>query len=760
MSKESTSSLNQSALEYHKKGRPGKIAVTPTKACLTSRDLSLAYSPGVAAPCLEIAKNEEDVYKYTAKGNLVAVISNGSAVLGLGNIGPSASKPVMEGKGVLFKRFADVDVFDIEIDESDVDGMVRVIKSLEPTFGGINLEDIKAPECFEVERILQEQMNIPVFHDDQHGTAIIAAAGLLNALEITGKKIDQIKSVFSGAGAASIACARLFVSMGVKKENILMTDSKGVINHKRDSVNKYKAEFQNKTNSNTLADAMKGADVFIGCSAKGVLTQEMVKTMADDPIIFAMANPDPEILPNEVYEVRKDALVATGRSDFPNQVNNVLGFPFIFRGALDVRAKKINEDMKIAAAKALADLAKEEVPDEVRQAYNNEHFEFGKDYLIPKPFDRRALTRVTIAVAKAAISSGVARKEIRDFGEYAQQLEDRLGGAAGFVNSLKERIPANKKPRIIFAEGANDKILQAVSIVMDDEKIEPILLGPKEKIMANIEKLGISNLDSVEIISPETDENYKSLRDKFFELRQRKGVSRQYANELMKRGSYYGSMLVREGIVDGMITGATQTYRECVKPVLRVIGTENGETAAGIIVLVFPNRVLFLADCTIKENPNAQDLSNIALATAKFYKKLMLKVPRVAFLSHSSFGSTQGSEGAKKVADAVKLTKQADPSLICDGELQADVAVNKSLLEEMFPFSDLDQAADILVFPNLSAANISYKLLAQLGQAKPIGPILIPMNKAINIVQRTSTVSEIVNMATITAVHSQIQYGD
>ena len=745
------------ALKYHAEGRPGKIQVSPTKPTLTSHELALAYSPGVAIPCLEIARDEEEVFKYTAKGNLVAVISNGSAVLGLGNIGPAAGKPVMEGKGVLFKKFADIDVFDIEVDQTTVDGMVNVVKSLEPTFGGVNLEDIKAPECFEIERICQEQMNIPVFHDDQHGTAIIASAAFINAVELVGKKMSDLKVVYSGAGAASIACARLFFQLGVKPENLYMCDSKGVIYKGREAgMNKYKEEFANDTKDRTLEDAMKNADAFIGCSAKGILTKNMVKTMAKDPIIFAMANPDPEILPEEVAEVRDDAIMATGRSDYPNQVNNVLGFPFIFRGALDVRARKINEEMKLAAVRALADLAREEVPEDVKRAYGNEDFSFGKNYLIPKPFDKRVLTRVSPAVAKAAVESGVARKEISDFKSYAEELEARLGQGQAFIKSLRDRIDTSNKPKIVFAEGQNSKILKAVNELTQEGTIEPILIGDPEVVKAKANRLNLTNIDNVEIILPEKDSRLKEYSQWYYERRQRKGISKGYASELMEQGNYFGSMLVRKGFADGMITGAEQTYPECFKPVMRIIGTVKNSPAAGIIILVLKNKVMFLADCTVSFDPNAEELSKVALATSQLYRYFVGKEPKIAFLSFSNFGSSRHSD-AKKMAEAARLTKEKDPSLICEGEIQADVAVNQGLQDSMFPFNELQGEADILIFPNLSSANISYKLMSQLGDADIVGPMLAPMLKPINIVQRTSSVDQIIHSATLTAFVSQFE---
>jgi malate dehydrogenase (oxaloacetate-decarboxylating)(NADP+) len=746
------------ALKYHEDGRPGKIEVTTTKPTLTSNDLSLAYSPGVAAPCLEIAKNPDDAYKYTTKGNLVGVISNGSAVLGLGNIGALAGKPVMEGKGVLFKRFADIDVFDIEIDEPTVEGMVSVVEKLEPTFGGINLEDIKAPECFEIERQLVEKMNIPVFHDDQHGTAIIASAGFLNALEITGKKIDEVVMVFSGAGAASIACAQLFVDLGAKKENLFMTDSKGVIYQGRtDGMNKYKDMFAVKTEKRTLADAMVDADVFIGCSAKGVLTKEMVKTMAPNPIIFAMANPEPEILPEEVAEVRDDAIMATGRSDYPNQVNNVLGFPFIFRGALDVRARKINSEMKMAAVRALADLAREEVPEEVKLAYDQDNFTFGPEYIIPKPFDTRALTRVAPAVAKAAMDSGVARIQIEDLQEYANSLEDRLGTSGALMKSLRDRLSTWVKRqgpvKMVFAEGSNTRILQAVSHLVDEGKIDPILLGSKTKIHDKMSFLGLDKLKELPIITPAKSEHFNKFVTEFTKKKQRDGVSHYHAEDMMAQENYFGASMVEQGLAEAFIAGPTLSYPECFTPIMKVIGTEKHRKAAGIFLMVFKDRVLFLADCTAQIDPSAEDLVEIAAATAELYHSLMKKEPRVAFLSFSNFGSNAHPD-AKKVKKAVQIAKQKYPNMECEGEMQADVAVNKRILDKLFSFNELRGPTDILVFPNLASANISYKLLAQLSDADAIGPVLVPLTGSANIIQRTATISEIVNMCNLTALLS------
>jgi len=750
------------ALDYHSQGRPGKIEVRPSKPCITQRDLSLAYTPGVAAPCLEIAKNPDDVYKYTSKGNLVGVISNGTAVLGLGDIGPAAGKPVMEGKGVLFKRFADIDVFDIEVDENTVEGMVKIVKSLGPTFGGINLEDIKAPECFEIEKQLIELMDIPVFHDDQHGTAIIASAAFLNALEISKRDISKVKVVFSGAGAAAIACAKLFFVLGVKKENLILCDSKGAVYlGRKEGMNKYKEEFAIKTDARTLADALKGADAFVGCSARGVVTKDMVKTMAATPIIFAMANPEPEIYPHEVFEVRTDAIMATGRSDFPNQVNNVLGFPFIFRGALDVRARKINIEMKLAAVKALASLAKEEVPDEVKAAYSGEDFNFGPNYLIPKPFDKRVLTRVSPAVAKAAMDSGVARIKINDLVEYAAHLSDRMGNAAGFTKAIRDSIAthvAKTKTKITmaFAAGSNSRILNAVNAIIQDDKIEPILIGKKVSIHKKMDKLRLEHLKDLRIVDPEKCEFFDEFCEKFYQEKKRDGISRAHAEELMKQANYFGPMLAREGKVDSFLAGPNQSYPECFVPMMKVLGPEKGKKSAGVYVLNFKSRIIFFSDCTAQITPTSDDLAHIAIETTKLYRALMKKEPRVAFLSFSNFGSSS-HECAKKVKRAVEITKKLDAKMIVEGELQADVALSKSLQDMLFDFCELQGPADILIFPDLSSANISYKLLSQLSDASAIGPIIVPMNKAANIIQRTANLDEIINMASTTAFLSTLK---
>lgn len=750
----------QKALDYHSEGRPGKIEVISTKPTMTSDDLTNAYSPGVAWPCLEIAKDPELAYKYTAKGNLVAVISNGTAVLGLGNIGALAGKPVMEGKGLLFKRFADIDVFDLEVNANTVEEMVNIVSALEPTFGGVNLEDIKAPECFEIETQLIEKMNIPVFHDDQHGTAIIATAAFLNAIEITNRDIKKTKVVVSGAGAAAISVSRLFFELGLPKENLIMCDSNGAIYKGRTvGMNKYKEDFAVDTKVRTLAEAMKGCDCFLGLSARGLVNADMVAGMAKNPIIFAMANPEPEIYPSEVHAVRNDAIMATGRSDFPNQVNNVLGFPFIFRGALDVRAKKINMPMKLAAVKALAELAKEEVPEEVKMAYGGEDFKFGVNYLIPKPFDPRVLTRVTPAVAKAAMDSGVARINIDDLHAYARSLEGRMGNTAHFMKSLRDRLAtyvakSGKKVKVVFAEGTNTRILQAVKQLIEEDKIEPILLGRKKAIHKKMDMLGLEKYkDDVRTINPRKHEEFENYVRMYSKERQRNGISIYHAEELMSHQNYFGSMMVKHGLADAVIAGPTLNYADCFPPLMHVLGTVERKSAAGIFIMSFKNRVLFFADCAVQIEPNEEQLCETAAATAELFRKLMKREPRIAFLSFSNFGSND-DEKAKKMKNAVKLTKTRYPNLLVDGEMQADVAVNKGLMDKLFSFSTLDGPSDILIFPELNSANISYKLLAQLGNANAIGPILLPMNAPANIIPRTASVTEIVNMSVLSALLS------
>ncbi len=748
----------EQALEYHAKGRPGKIEVIPTKEAKTQKDLSLAYSPGVAAPCLEIAANPEDVYKYTAKGNLVAVISNGTAVLGLGDIGPEAGKPVMEGKGVLFKIFADIDVFDIEINEKDPEKFVQIVKALEPTFGGINLEDIKAPECFYIEQQLKEQMKIPVMHDDQHGTAIISGAALLNALEIQGKKIENAKFVVNGAGAASISCCRLYVALGAKKENFLMFDSKGLIQTERDDIKGMKAEFASTKGNVAFQDAFKDADIFIGLSKGNVVNKDMIKAMAAKPIVFAMANPDPEISYEDAIEARKDVIMATGRSDYPNQVNNVLGFPYIFRGALDVRATKINEAMKLAAVKALAELAKKQVPDMVNMAYNQTNISFGADYIIPKPVDPRLLSTVAPAVAKAAIESGVAQKTIDNWQEYEQNLNKRLGLDNQLMRALGNKARRNPK-RLVFAEADNAKILKAASIIYDDGIAYPILLGNEEKIR----KIAVANkidLEDIPIIDPRSDamelkrENYGKL---FFEKRQRKGFNQYESLKIMRDRIHFGCMMIDTGDADAMITGLTRNYADAIRPALQIIGTEeNVSKIAGMYLLLTKKGPLFLADTTVNFNPTVEELADITELVAKEVRNFNL-TPKIAMLSYSNFGSSDSPE-AKLVADAVKLVKQRNPSLIVDGEMQASIAFNHEILKDNYPFSSLvDQDVNVLIFPNLTAGNIAYNLLKEIGGADAIGPILLGLKKPVHVLQLGSSERSIVNMALIAVVDAQMK---
>lgn len=743
----------EDALEYHSSGRKGKLEVTPTKPFATQRDLSLAYTPGVAVPCLEIYKNPDDVYKYTAKGNLVAVISNGTAVLGLGNIGAEAGKPVMEGKAVLFKKFADIDVFDIEIRPTKVEDVIKVVQALEPTFGGINLEDIKAPECFEIEQELRRTMNIPVFHDDQHGTAIISAAGLMNALEIIGKSIAKVKVVYNGAGASAMACAKLHMLLGVKKENVIMCDSKGVLYKGRtNDMNKYKEDFVVDTSARTLTDAMNGADVVFGLSVKGSITKEMVKSMAPNAIIFAMANPDPEITPEDVFSVRNDVIMATGRSDYQNQVNNVLGFPFIFRGALDVRATTINEEMKVAAARALAQLAKEDVPDSVIKAYGGAPIRFGKDYIIPKPFDPRVLRWVAPAVAKAAVETGVAKLPITNWEKYADELEERLGRSKQFMNFIIHK--AQQKPqRIVFPEGDEVKILRAVQILVDQNMVKPILIGPKEKIENLIKENHLEFENEVEIIDPKTFADHKKFVDEYYSLRQRKGVTQFYAERTMRLRFYFAMMMARLGYADGVIGGLTTTYADTIRPALQIIGMKPGvKSVAGMYAVIAKKGTYFFSDTTVNIEPNAEMLAEIALQSAETVRQFDIE-PRVGMLSFSSFGSSKHPQ-ADKVRLATELAKKRDPKLMIDGEMQADVAVTLELLEKDYPFSSLKRNANILIFPDLNSANVAYKLMGRIGEAEIIGPILMGMAKPVHVLQQGAEVTDIVNMTAICAVEA------
>ena len=748
----------ESALEYHAKGRPGKIEVILTKEAKTQRDLSLAYSPGVAEPCLEIAANPEAVYKYTAKGNLVAVISNGTAVLGLGDIGPEAGKPVMEGKGVLFKIFADIDVFDIEINEKDPEKFVQIVKALEPTFGGINLEDIKAPECFYIEKHLKAQMKIPVMHDDQHGTAIISAAALLNALEIQKKKIEKCRFVVNGAGAAAIACIKLYEALGAIRENILVFDSKGLIHESRTDLDELKKEFVSKGKHVTLVQSLEHADVFIGLSKGNTLTQEMVKSMAKNPIVFAMANPDPEISYEDATSCRKDIIMATGRSDYPNQVNNVLGFPFIFRGALDVRATQINEAMKLAAVKALAELAKSPVPDIVNIAYNEKSMSFGPTYIIPKPLDPRLLSTVAPAVAKAAIESGVAQIKITNWDTYAIELNKRLGLDNQLMRVLGAKARRNPK-RLVFAEADNQKILKSAQIAFEEGIAYPILLGDEKKIR-EIAAENNMDLDDMPIIDPRNDEyeeKRKQYGEIFFKKRQRKGVNQYEASKMMKDRTYFGCMMVETGDADAVISGLTRNYAEAIRPALQVIGMEEGvKKIAGMYMLLTKRGPLFLADTTVNFNPTAEELADITLLAAKEVRSFNL-VPRIAMLSYSNFGSSDSPE-ARLVAQAKDIVKQKDPTIIIDGEMQATIAFNQEILSDNYPFSELvGQEVNTLIFPNLAAGNIAYNLMQAIGGADAVGPILLGLKKPVHVLQLGSSVRSIYNMALIAVIDAQLK---
>ena len=742
----------EEALKYHSDGRKGKIEVVATKPCYTARELSLAYTPGVADPCLEIEKNPEDVYEYTAKGNLVAVVSNGTAVLGLGNIGAAAGKPVMEGKGVLFKRFADIDVFDIELDTQDPKEIIRTVKLLEPTFGGINLEDIKAPECFEIERELKKTMDIPVFHDDQHGTAIISCAALINATEIAGKKMEDMRLVVVGAGAAGIACSNLYVTAGVKRENISMFDTKGHIHKGRTDLNEYKAAFAQETPFESLGAALKGADGFLGLSKGGLLKKEMVAGMADTPIIMAMANPDPEITYPDALEARKDVIMATGRSDYPNQVNNVLGFPFIFRGALDVKAKAITENMKMAAVMALANLAKEEVPDIVKKAYSGEEFSFGREYIIPKPFDPRVLWKVAPAIAKAAIEGGVARKVIEDWHAYEEELKERLGFSQEVLRLMAHKAMKNPK-RIVYPEGENENIIRAANAVAEEGIGFPILIGRKEVIEEKVRELGF-NLEKFEIHDLKVCEKVEKYAAQYCEKRKRKGVTKGIAEKLMhRRPNYFGSMMVETGEADALISGVTAFYPETIKPALECIGVKKGITrVAGMHILIRNAKVYFLADTSVNINPTADELASIAILAADTVREFDIE-PRIAMLSFSDFGSVQHEE-SKKMRWATQLVNELRPDIICDGEMQADTAVDSYILKNEYPFSKLQSHANILIFPNLSAANITYRLMDKLTSTTAIGPIMMGMNKPVHVLQRNASVDDIINMSAIAVVEA------
>ncbi|PQV45982.1 allosteric NADP-dependent malic enzyme [Jejuia pallidilutea] len=751
----SEESKRREALIYHAKPTPGKIKVVPTKKYASQRDLSLAYSPGVAEPCLEIEKNKNNAYKYTAKGNLVAVISNGTAVLGLGNIGPEASKPVMEGKGLLFKIFADIDVFDIEVDTENVDAFIETVKNIAPTFGGINLEDIKAPEAFEIERRLKEELDIPVMHDDQHGTAIISAAALINALELADKKIEDVKIVISGAGAAAISCSRLYQSCGAKRENMVMLDSKGVIRNDRDNLTSQKAEFATHRKIDTLDEAMVDADVFIGLSMADIVTPEMLKAMAKDPIVFAMANPDPEIKYQLAVDTREDIIMATGRSDHPNQVNNVLGFPFIFRGALDVRASKINEEMKMAAVKALAALAKEPVPEQVNVAYGQTRLAFGRNYIIPKPFDPRLIAEIPPAVAKAAMESGVAKEAITDWEKYKDTLRERLGSDNKLVRLLLSRAKLSPK-RVVFAEADQLAVLKAAQIAYEEGIAIPVLLGRKDTIEALMAEIDFEG--DIDIIDPKTDEenNRKNRYAKvYWEQRKRRGVTLYAAQRLMRERNYFAAMMVNEGDADALISGYSRSYPSVVKPMLELIGMAKGVSRIATTNIMMTKRgPMFLSDTSINIDPTAKDLAKIAVMTSKVIKTFGFE-PVIAMTSYSNFGSSD-NEKASKVREAVSILHRNYPELVVDGELQTDFALNDKMLRDQFPFSKLvGRKVNGLVFPNLDAANITYKLLKELNEADSIGPIMMGMRKPVHILQLDASVDEIVNMTAIAVVDAQ-----
>jgi len=750
---------NKEALDYHELGRPGKIEVIPSKPTSTQRDLSLAYSPGVAVPCLEIEKNPEDAYRYTAKGNLVAVISNGTAVLGLGNIGALASKPVMEGKGLLFKIFADIDVFDIEIDQTNVEDFIKTVKAIAPTFGGINLEDIKSPECFEIERRLKDELRIPVMHDDQHGTAIISGAALINALEIAGKKIEEVRIVVNGAGASAISCTSIYISLGARPENIVMLDSTGVIRSDRENLDVHKIRFATRRDIHTLEEAMVDADVFIGLSKGNILNGNHLRSMASDPIVFALANPDPEIGYDEAIASRKDVIMATGRSDYANQVNNAIGFPFIFRGALDVRATQINEAMKLAAVRAIADLAKQPVPEMVMSAYNKKNMTFGREYIIPKPLDSRLIYTVAPAVAKAAMDSGVAQLPITNWEVYIEDLKKRLGLDNKLMRVLTSR--ARQVPqRVVFAEADTFKILKAAQIVKEEGVAEPILLGNKKKIARILEENKLTLDPGIVIIDPrEEQKTVNEFGELFFEKRQRRGFNQYEAKKIMQERNYYGSMMVETGQADALISGLTRNYGDTIKPALRIIGTQDGvNKVAGMYILITKNGPVFFADTTININPTSEELVEITLLTAKSVQQLGYK-PRVALLSYSNFGSSN-TESAIKVRKAVEIIHEKYPALVADGEMQANFAFNTSLLKDNFPFSELmSGAANTLIFPNLDSGNIAYKLMQTMGEAEAIGPVVLGMKKPVHILQLGSSVREIVNMVTIAVVDAQSRKG-
>ncbi len=747
----------EDALNYHSSGRPGKIEVVPTKPHSTQRDLSLAYSPGVADPCLAIEENPEDAYKYTAKGNLVAVMSNGTAVLGLGNIGAVAGKPVMEGKGLLFKIFADVDVFDIEIDRTDVDQFIEVAKAISPTFGGINLEDIKAPECFEIEERLKKELDIPVFHDDQHGTAIISAAGLINALELVDKKAEDIKVVVNGAGASAISCAKLYVSLGVKQQNVLMLDSRGVLNTRRTGLNKYKQQFVVESDADTLEEAMVGADVFLGLSVADVLTADMLKSMKRDPIVFAMANPNPEIAYDKAIAAREDLIFATGRSDYPNQINNVLGFPFIFRGALDVRASGINEEMKIAAVKALATLTKEDVPEIVNKAYKVDNLHFNRNYIIPKPLDPRLIYRIAPAVAKAAMESGVARAPITDWDAYEEILKERMGVENRLIQDVRTKAQLNPK-RLVFSEAANFKMLKAIQTIVHEKIAQPVLLGNKEVILEMIKEHHL-DIESVEIID-QTDPEFKSRREgyaeKLYKSRQRKGLTYDDALKQMLQPNQFGMMMVEAGDADAFLSGFSSKYADVIRPAIQIAGTSNHKHIAGMYIVHTKRGPYFFADTTVNIQPDARTLADTALLAAEQVEHFNIE-PVIAFASYSNFGAIKGAS-SDRAREAVRILHQEHPELLVDGEMQMNYALNTELRKQKFPFSKLgDRRVNTIIFPNLSSGNIAYKMMQEIGESQVTGPILLGIGKPIHILQMESDVREIVDMAAFAVVDAQFR---
>jgi malate dehydrogenase (oxaloacetate-decarboxylating)(NADP+) len=748
------------ALEYHSKNKPGKVEVISSKECKTEHSLSLAYSPGVAAPCKEIAKDPSKAYDYTTKGNLVAVVTNGTAVLGLGNIGPLAGKPVMEGKGVLFKQFADINVFDIELDTKTPEEFIACVRAMEPTFGGINLEDIAAPECFIIEEALKKEMKIPVFHDDQHGTAIISAAALINACLVTKRDLKDVRVVFNGAGAAAVSCGRIYKSLGVRPDNIIMCDSHGVLYKGREKgMNKWKEEFAVSTELRTLTQALNGADIFVGLSVAGVLTAEMIKDMSPHPIIFAMANPDPEIDPDVARKARPDCIIATGRSDFPNQVNNVLGFPFIFRGALDVRATQINEPMKLAAVHALAELAREDVPESVSSAYSHKLFQFGPDYIIPKPFDPRVLLKVAPAVAKAAMESGVAQQPITSFRAYREKLESLQSVSRGFIRTYINKIKAKARkkdeevPLIVFPEGRSTKILRALNMLRKEGVCRPVLLGYEDQIRSKILELGLDpELNEIPVYQPSQHPSFDRYAQTLYDMRKRRGVMQAEAQRLMADPDYFAAMAVHLNDADGLVTGATQNYADCVRPILEIVGTGRRKTASGLNIVLFQDRMIFFADTTMNIDPTAEQIATIAIHAARIARYFNID-PKIAMLSYSNFAARQDTP--KKMREAARIVRERYANIVVDGEMQADTAVNPEIVERIFPFCEIKGGANVLIFPTLDAGNISYKLVQQLGGGEVLGPFLMGVKKPANVLQRTCTVDDIINTIVLTALECQ-----